>query len=215
MMPIQESVSEKTVTESPSFGWSKAKFAYLVNAHHMKKIAQDSHQLNSSYLIILIRSRNIVYLKGMGFWSACQTIPVNAIVDWICAKCLPKESLRCPVFTFSKIETLIFIPLTGKKFIIPFNSLQVEYFATVQSIQYSAPIYLGVHISNFKKYFLHVLSIYYFAPKYMGVDIYPTSKKYFLHVQSIQYFAHKYLGVHISNFEKILLAHAKYSILCT
>ena len=164
MMPIQESVSEKTVTESPSFWWSKAKFAYLVNAHHMKKIAQDSHQLNSSYLIILIRSRNIVYLKGIGFYTACQAIPVNAMVESICAKCLPKESLRCPVFTFRKIETLIFIPLTGKKFIIPFSSLQVEYFPTVQSIQYFAP---------------------------------------------------KYLGVHISNLEKILLAHAKYSILCT
>ena len=57
-------------------------------------------------------------------------------------------------------------------------------------------------------------SIQYFAPKYLG-PIYPTLKKYFLHVQSIQYFAPKYLGVHISNFEKILLARAKYSILCT
>merc|ERR1711999_18813 len=46
-------------------------------------------------------------------------------------------------------------------------------------------------------------------------SINPTSKKYFLHVQSIQYFAPKYLGVHISNFEKILFARAKYSILCT
>ena len=45
--------------------------------------------------------------------------------------------------------------------------------------------------------------------------IYPTLKKYFLHVQSIQYFAPEYLGIHISNNEKILLAHAKYSILCT
>ena len=45
--------------------------------------------------------------------------------------------------------------------------------------------------------------------------IYPTSKKYFLHVQSIQYFAPEILGVHLSNFKKILLAHAKYSILCT
>ena len=34
-------------------------------------------------------------------------------------------------------------------------------------------------------------------------------------MQCIQYFAPKYLGVHISNFEKILLARAKYSILCT
>ena len=50
---------------------------------------------------------------------------------------------------------------------------------------------------------------------YTWVSIYPTSKKYFLHVQSIQYFAPRYLGVHISNFKKILLAHAKYSILCT
>ena len=151
MMPIQELVSvEKTVSESTSFGWSKTKFVYLVNSHHMKKIAQDSNQMNSSYLIILIRSRNMVYFKGMGFWSACQTIPVNAIVESIWAKCLPKESLRCPVFTFSKIETLIFIPLTGKKFIIPFNSLQVEYFPTVKSIQHFAPRYLGVHPSNLK-----------------------------------------------------------------
>ena len=36
-----------------------------------------------------------------------------------------------------------------------------------------------------------------------------------MHVQIIQYFAPKYLGVHTSNFEKILLARAKYSILCT
>ena len=101
----------------------------------MKKIAQDSHQLNSSYLIILIRSRNIVYLKGIGFYTACQAIPVNAMVESICAKCLPKESLRCSVFTFRKIETLIFIPLTGKKFIIPFSSLQVEYFPTVDGFK--------------------------------------------------------------------------------
>ena len=46
-------------------------------------------------------------------------------------------------------------------------------------------------------------------------SIYPTSKKYFLYVQGIQYFAPKYLGVHLSNLEKILLARAKYSILCT
>ena len=45
-------------------------------------------------------------------------------------------------------------------------------------------------------------------------SIYPTSKKYFLHVQSSQYFAPEYLGVHISNFEKILLTCANYSILC-
>ena len=57
-------------------------------------------------------------------------------------------------------------------------------------------------------------SIQYFAPKYLG-SIYPTLKKYFLHLQSIQYFAPKYLGVHISNFKKILLPRAKYSILCT
>ena len=227
MMPIQESVSEKTVTESPSFWWSKAKFAYLVNAHHMKKIAQDSHQLNSSYLIILIRSRNIVYLKGIGFYTACQAIPVNAMVESICAKCLPKESLRCPVFTFRKIETLIFIPLTGKKFIIPFSSLQVEYFPTVQSIQYFAPNYLGFHISNFEKILFarakySILCTYIPGGPYIQLhkntswtckvfntlhlntwrSIYPTSNKYFLHVQSIQYFAPKYLGVHTSNFKK-------------
>ena len=46
-------------------------------------------------------------------------------------------------------------------------------------------------------------------------SIYLTSKKYFLLVQSIQYFAPNYLGFHISNFEKILFARAKYSILCT
>ena len=46
-------------------------------------------------------------------------------------------------------------------------------------------------------------------------SIYPNSKKYFLHMQSTQYFASKYLRVHIFNFEKILLARAKYSILCT
>merc|ERR1712240_51162 len=46
-------------------------------------------------------------------------------------------------------------------------------------------------------------------------SIYPTYNKYFLHVQSIQHFAPRYLGVHISNFKKILLACAKYSILCT
>ena len=34
-------------------------------------------------------------------------------------------------------------------------------------------------------------------------------------MQGIQYFALKYLGVHLSNLEKILLARAKYSILCT
>ena len=37
----------------------------------------------------------------------------------------------------------------------------------MQSIQYFAPKYLGVHISNFKKYFLHVQSIQYFVPKYL------------------------------------------------
>ena len=41
----------------------------------------------------------------------------------------------------------------------------------MQSIQYFAPKYLGVHISNFEKYFLHVLSIQYFAPKYLVVNI--------------------------------------------
>ena len=46
-------------------------------------------------------------------------------------------------------------------------------------------------------------------------SIYPTLKKYILNVQSIQYFAPEYLGVHISNFEKILLARANYSILYT
>ena len=34
-------------------------------------------------------------------------------------------------------------------------------------------------------------------------------------MQSIKYFAPRYLGVHISNLKKILLAHAKNSILCT
>merc|ERR1711873_76792 len=77
-----------------------------------------------------------------------------------------------------------------------------KYFLHVRSIEYFAPIYLGVHIYNLEKYFLHVQSIQYFAPKYMGVDIYPTMKKYFLHVQSIQYFAPEYLGIHIYNFEK-------------
>ena len=65
-----------------------------------------------------------------------------------------------------------------------------------------------------KKYFLHILSIQYFAPIYLGVHI-SNFEKYILHVQSIQYFAPKYLGVHISNLEKILLARVKYSILCT
>ena len=49
-----------------------------------------------------------------------------------------------------------------------------------------------------KKYFLHVKSIQYFAPKYLGVHL-SNVKKYFLHVQSIQYFAPKYFGFHLSN----------------
>ena len=111
------------------------------------------------------------------------------------------QVFRCKVLNTLHLDTWVSIYPTSKK-----------YFLHVQSIQYFAPKYLGVHKSNFKKYFLHVQSIQYFVPKYMGVDIYPTSKKYFLHVQSI---APEYQGVHISDFKKILLAQAKYSILCT
>ena len=109
----------------------------------------------------------------------------------------------CKVFNTLHLITWGSISPTSKK-----------YFLHVQSIQYFAPIYLGVHISNFKKYFLHVLSIQYFAHKYLVVNIF-KSKKYFWHVQSNQFSAPKYLGVNISNFIKILLARAKYSILCT
>merc|ERR1711873_77637 len=87
-------------------------------------------------------------------------------------------SCMCKVFNTLHLITWGSISPTSKK-----------YFLHVQSIQYFAPIYLGVHISNFEKYFLHVLSIQYFAPNN--------------------------LGVHISHFEKILFACAKYSILCT
>ena len=111
-------------------------------------------------------------------------------------------SCTCKVFNTLHLNTWWSIYLTSKK-----------YFLLVQSIQYSAPNTLGPIYPNSKKYFFHMQSIQYFAPKYLG-SIYPTLKKYFLHVQSIQYFAPKYLGVHISNFKKILLASAKYSILC-
>ena len=111
----------------------------------------------------------------------------------------------------------------------------------MQSIQNFAPRYLGVHLSGFKIYFLHVQCIQYLAPKYLRVhlynfkkkilltrekysntlhlntlgSIYLASKKYFLHMQSIHYFALKFLQAHLSNFKRILLARAKYSILCT
>ena len=115
-----------------------------------------------------------------------------------------------------------------------------KYFLHVQGIQYFAPKYLGVHLSNFKKIILarakySILCTFIPGCPYIQlpkntyctckvfntlhldtwVSIYPTSKKYFLHVQSIQYFAPKYLGVLLTNLEKILLACAKYSILCT
>ena len=55
----------------------------------------------------------------------------------------------------------------------------------MRSIQYFAPKYLGVHLSNLKKYFLHVQSIQYFSPKYLGVHRSNLQIKYVMNVQSI------------------------------
>ena len=71
-----------------------------------------------------------------------------------------------------------------------------------------------VHICNFK-YTFCTCKVFNTLHLNTWGSIYTTSKKYFLHVQSIKYFAPNYLGVHISNFKKVLLARAKYSILCT
>ena len=138
-------------------------------------------------------------------------------------------SSTCKVFNTLHLNTLGSIYPNSKK-----------YFFHMQSIQYFAPKYLGVHISNFEKILLarakySILCTWIPGGPYIQLQkntsctckvfntlhldtlgsIYPTSKKYFLYVQGIQYFAPKYLGVHLSNFKKILLAHTKYSILCT
>ena len=138
-------------------------------------------------------------------------------------------SCMCKVFNALHLNTWGSIYPTSKKYLLH-----------VQSIQYLAPNYLGVHISNFKKVLLahakySILSTWIPGDPLIHLwknssctckvfntldlntwgSIYPTSRKYFLHVQSIQYFASRYLGVNISKFEKILLARAKYSIICT
>ena len=135
----------------------------------------------------------------------------------------------CKVFNTLHLNTWWSIYLTLKK-----------YFLHVLSIQYFAPIYLGVHLSNLEKILLarakySILCTWIPGDPYIQLrkntsctckvfntlhlntwgSIYPTSKKYLLHVQSIQYLAPNYLGVHISNFKKVLLARVKYSILCT
>merc|ERR1711873_310555 len=121
----------------------------------------------------------------------------------------------------------------------PYIQLNKKNFLHVQSIKYFAPAYPGIHISNFQKILLahakySILCTMIHGGPYIQLrkntsctckvfntlhlntwgSIYPTSKKYFLHMQSTQYFAPKYLGFYIYNLEKILLAHAKYSILC-
>ena len=91
---------------------------------------------------------------------------------------LKKTSCTCKVFINLHRDTWGSIYPTSKK-----------YFLHLQSIQYFAPSYMGVHISNFEKILLT-------CTKYSILCIYIPGGPYI-------------------QLRKILLARAKYSILCT